>query len=209
MVNVIASGSKGNCVVLFDSILVDIGVAYKLIKPYTMQIKIVTWSHKHSDHLNKSTLKKILFERPSIRVAVCEHEYNNAVECGAKNIDILEHGKWYDYGIYQIATFKTYHDVESNGWRFQNANHKIFFVTDTAHLKGISAKNYTHYLIEHNYPEEETKALIQRKMQAGEFCHQIGSINSHLSVEQAQEFYLANKGEHSQLIRLHETKTIY
>ena len=70
MVNVIASGSKGNCVVLFDSILVDIGVAYKLIKPYTMQIKIVTWSHKHSDHLNKSTLKKILFERPSIRVAV-------------------------------------------------------------------------------------------------------------------------------------------
>ena len=41
VVNIISSGSNGNCVVLFDSILVDIGVPYKLIKPYTMQIKIV------------------------------------------------------------------------------------------------------------------------------------------------------------------------
>ena len=168
---------------------------------------MVTWSHKHSDHLNKSTLKKLLFERPSIRVAVCEHEYKNAVECGARYIDILEHGKWYDYTEFKIATFKTYHDTESNGWRFIKGDYKVFFATDTFTLQGISAKNYTHYLIESNYCEDTVWEIIREQEARGEFAHQRGSINSHLSRQQAHDFFLSNKGEHSQLITLHHSKT--
>ena len=159
------------------------------------------------DHINIQTIRKIVKERPTLRIACCEWMLPKLE--GIKNVDLLEIGKLYDYGEFKVSPFKTYHDTNSNGYRLFIGDIKIFHVTDSAHLKGITAKNYDYYCIEHNYPEEETKALIQRKMQAGEFCHQIGSINSHLSVEQAQEFYLANKGEHSQLIRLHETRTIY
>lgn len=204
---ILSSGSHGNCVMLFDSILVDIGVPYSLIKPYVRQIKMVTWSHKHSDHLNKSTLKKLLFERPSIRVAICEHEYRNAVECGARYIDILEHGKWYDYTKFKIATFKTYHDVPSNGWRFIKGDYKVFFATDTFTLQGISARDYTHYLIESNYCEETIWQTIQEYESQGKYAYMRGSINSHLSNVQAHNFFLSNKGEHSQLITLHHSKT--
>ena len=209
MVNVIASGSKGNAVLYNNEILVDCGVPYSVIKPYVDRLKLVFLTHSHKDHLNIKTLQKLHKERPTLRFACGEFLLDKMEGISTDKIDIMCAMDVYDYGYFKISPITLYHDVTNFGARLFIGDIKIFHATDSAHLKGITAKNYDYYCIEHNYPEEETKALIQRKMQAGEFCHQIGSINSHLSVEQAQEFYLANKGEHSQLIRLHETRTIY
>lgn len=201
---IIASGSSGNCVVVFNKILIDIGVPFSKIKDIYKDIQLITWGHKHTDHYNESTIKKIIFEKPSVRVAVCQHEYERALICGARNIDILEHGKWYNYGDFQIATFKTYHDVESNGWRIKNKDIKILHATDTQHLEGISAKGYDIYALEANYDEETIYDIIKEKEMRGEFSHERGSINSHLSEQQAVDFFISNKKETSQLIRLHE-----
>jgi Cft2 family RNA processing exonuclease len=205
---IIATGSKGNCVMLFDSILVDVGVPFSAIKDVYKQIKLITWSHLHADHFNKKTIAKLISLRPTLRVAVCEHEYQRAVDCGSKNIDILEHGKWYDYGLFKMATFKTYHDVPSNGYRFENENHKIFFATDTAHLEGITAKGYDAYCIEHNYNEDTVWDTIRRIEAAGGYAHQRGSINTHLSEQQARDFIFQNAKPESVIIRLHESSTI-
>ena len=204
---IISSGSHGNSVLIFDRILVDVGVPYSLIKPYIKQIQIITWSHAHSDHFNKQTIKKILFERPGIRVAICQHEYERALECGARNIDILEHGKWYDYGQFHISTFKTYHDIPSNGWRCRSDKYKVFFATDTYTLKGITAKNYDLYMLECNYDADTVWDIIREKEERGEFAHQRGSINSHLSRQQAQKFVLDNAGENYEFVMLHQSKS--
>lgn len=201
--NIIATGSTGNSILIFNSILVDIGIPFCKLKPFIKDIQLVSWSHLHSDHLNKATLKKLLFERPSVRVAICEHEYERAVECGARNIDVLHHGRWYDYGKFQISTFKTFHDVPSNGWRIKNSKHKVFIATDTAFLDGITAPNYSHYLCEANYNADTVFDVIHNLEQQGRYAHQKGAINSHLSEQQAMEFFHRNKGENSELIRLH------
>ena len=87
---IIATGSTGNAVLIFDSILVDVGVPYSLIKEYIYDLQIITWSHKHYDHFNLSTIKKIVEMRPTLRIAVVEHEYERALQTGCKNIDVLE-----------------------------------------------------------------------------------------------------------------------
>lgn len=206
---IIKSGSSGNCVMLFGSILVDVGVPFSDIKHIVNDLQLITWSHLHGDHFNEATIDRIVWERPTLRVAVCEHEYERAVKCGAKNIDVLKHGVWYDYGEFQMATFLTYHDAPSNGWRFKNDKYKIFFATDTFTLEGITAKNYTHYLIESNYDETTIDEIIARKEAAGEFAYQKSSANTHLSEQQANDFYFKNKAEHSKIIRLHESTTGY
>lgn len=203
---IISTGSTGNCVFLFNRILIDIGVPFSRVKDVYKSVQLLTWSHRHSDHYNKDTIKRIVFERPSLRIAICEHEYERAVESGCKNIDVLKNGAWYDYGEFQIAAFKTYHDCPSNGYRIKYKDYKAFFVTDTMTLEGITAPNYSHYFLEANYDHETAIELIRQKEQRGEFAYQKGAINSHLSEQQMMDFYYSNKGEHSQLIRLHQSQ---
>lgn len=45
---IISTGSKGNCIVVNNNILLDIGVSYKKIKPYLKNIKLVFISHRHT-----------------------------------------------------------------------------------------------------------------------------------------------------------------
>ena len=205
MVNVLASGSMGNAILYHNSILVDIGVPYSCLKPYVKDIQIVLLTHAHGDHINTKTLKRLQFERPSLRIGCCEwmlphlKEYNN--------VDVYEIGKLYDYGSFRVSPFKLYHDTENCGFRLFKDDKKIFHATDTKTLEGISAKDYSIYAIEANYSEPIAEQMIQQAREKGEFTHIIGSINSHLSEEQCNDFYYRNKSDHSKLIRLHETRS--
>ena len=64
---IIATGSKGNAILYHNCILVDCGVPFTLLKPYYKDIKLVLLTHIHGDHFNIQTIKKLAFERPSIR----------------------------------------------------------------------------------------------------------------------------------------------
>lgn len=205
MVNVLASGSMGNAILYHNSILVDIGVPYSCLKPYVKDIQIVLLTHVHGDHLNTKTLKRLMFERPSLRIGCCEWMLPHLQEY--KNVDVYEIGKLYDYGSFRVSPFKLYHDTENCGFRLFKGDKKVFHATDTKTLEGITARNYDLYCIEANYSEPIAKQMIEQAMEKGEFTHIIGSINSHLSEEQCNDFYYKNKGEHSKLIRLHETRS--
>ena len=126
---------------------------------------------------------------------------------GIKNVDILEAGKLYDYGAFQISPIKIWHDVPNFGYRIFKDQTKIIHCTDTAHLDGIEAKNYTHYCIEHNYDEDTVFESIAKIEAGGGFAHQKGAINSHLSEQQARDFIFKNAGENYKVVRLHESKT--
>ena len=207
--NVLASGSSGNCVLYHNSIMVDIGVPYSVIAPYKNSIQIVLLTHEHRDHINLETLRRLCYERPTVRIGCCEWMtflLSISATYIMRNVDIFDFGKWYDYGQFKIATGKLYHDVPNNFYRIEKNGYKIFHATDTQHLEGVTAKNYDLYAIEHNYDEDTIQQVIEEQESRGEFAHQRGSINSHLSEQQARDFFFKNRGENSKLIRLHESK---
>jgi hypothetical protein len=77
-------------------------------------------------------------------------------------------------------------------------------MTDTKTVEGISAKNYDLYLIEGNYDEDEIEERIKEKQQKCEYVYEFRAKDSHLSKQQASEFLLANMGEESEYVFMHE-----
>lgn len=203
MYQVLSSGSKGNCVIYHNTIAVDMGIPYSIIKNHQSNLQIVLLTHIHGDHFNISTIKKLAFERPTLRFACGEFlvKYLD----GIKNIDVLEPGLLYDYGHFKISPIVLYHDVPNFGYRIFKENHKTIHITDTAHLEKIEAKNYDLYAIESNYNEDTIFESIKRKQEKGEFAYQVGSIQTHLSEQQARDFIFKNGGANSQVLRLHES----
>ena len=202
---IISSGSHGNCEIAFKSIMIDVGVPFLSIKPFIKELQLVLLSHTHKDHFNIATIHKLAKERPALRFGCGKWMLPHLA--GIENIDTYEFGQWYDYGYFKIAIGKCYHDVENCFFRIEKNEYRIFRATDTKTLEGVTARNYDLYCIEANYSEPIAERMIQQAMEKGEFTHIIGSINSHLSEEQCNDFFYKNKSEHSKLIRLHETKS--
>jgi phosphoribosyl 1,2-cyclic phosphodiesterase len=206
MHKVISTGSQGNAVIYHNEILVDCGVPFALIKPYVSTIKLILLTHQHGDHFNITTLQRIFLERPGIRIG-CGVWMVDKLE-GFRHLDIYQAGTLYYYNDFQISPVILYHDVPNFGYRIFKGNHKTIHCTDTAHLDGITAKNYDLYALEHNYNEETIDKAIESKQLRGEFVYQRGAKNSHLSEQQAQRFIFENKGEKYEVLRLHESKSV-
>jgi len=204
MIKVIASGSTGNAVIYYSTILVDCGVPFSKIKPFLKGLQLVLISHCHKDHMNIRTIKKMAFEKPSLRFGIGEYLLPHFE--GIKNIDILNYGVIYNYNLFKISPVKLYHDVPNFGYRIFKDNTKIFHATDTRTLSGITAEGYDLYSLEANYDEDKVYDIIIEKQNKGEFAHQKGSINSHLSIQQAQKFIIENAGENYKFITLHQSK---
>ena len=170
--NIIATGSTGNAVVLNNCILIDCGVTFKALKKVYKDLKIVLLTHCHTDHINPTTIKTLARERPTLRFACCEWLVKDLVDCNVatRNIDVLEIGKMYDYGLFKVSQFKLYHDVKNCGYRVFFGDKKAMYATDTRSLEGITAKGYDLYMIEANYEDDELQERIQAKLGTGEYC---------------------------------------
>lgn len=204
--NIISTGSKGNAIVLNEIILLDCGVPFRSLKDIYKDLKIVLLTHIHGDHFNKTTIRKLSQERPTLRFACCSWLVSELLQCGVSihNIDSLEIGRIYDYSAFKVSPVKLYHDVDNAGWRvFMNAE-KAIYMTDTVTLEGITAKNYDLYLIEANYITEELEERIRSKEVAGEYVYEYRVRNVHLSKEKADEWLLDNIGENSEAIYIHQ-----
>lgn len=203
---IISSCSTGNAVILRDIILIDCGVTFKKLEKYYKDLKIVLLTHIHSDHFNKTTIKKLAEERPTLRFACGEWLLEPLLACGVnrKNIDVLKFGIKYDYKLFKLIAVKLYHDVPQCGYRVLFDDYKVFYATDTKTLEGISAKNYDLYLVEGNYDEDEMNERIKKKQQECKFVYEFRARVNHLSKQQATEFLLNNMGDNSEYIFMHE-----
>lgn len=203
---IISTGSQGNAIVLNKIILLDCGVPFRDLKDVYKDLRIVLLTHRHADHFNKTTIRKLAAERPTLRFACCSWLVSELLQCGVSihNIDSLEIGRIYDYSAFKVSPVKLYHDVDNAGWRvFINAE-KAIYMTDTVTLEGITAKNYDLYLIEANYITEELEERIRAKEAAGEYVYEYRVRNVHLSKEKADEWLLDNIGENSEAIYIHQ-----
>lgn len=203
---IISTGSQGNAIVLNKIILLDCGVPFRELKDVYKDLRIVLLSHSHGDHFNKTTIRKLAAERPTLRFACCSWLVSELLQCGVSihNIDSLEIGRIYDYSTFKVSPVKLYHDVDNAGWRvFMNAE-KAIYTTDTVTLEGITAKNYNLYLVEANYITEELEERIRSKEAAGEYVYEYRVRNVHLSKEKADEWLLDNIGENSEAVYIHQ-----
>lgn len=210
---VIATGSSGNCVVLNDEIMVDCGkIPFKKIKKEVDldNIKLILYTHEHGDHLHIPNLKKMLEHNPFIKI-FCNEEVNNKLEKNGIESIVLTANKTSRLNIkrtknqYEVRPVNLYHDVKNYGYKlfitdmFGNKT-KIFYATDTGYLEGIEAKGYDKYFIETNYDEE---FLMDKDYQEEEYNDRFRVISYHLSKQEAQQFFIDNRKEDSELIPLH------
>ncbi len=203
---ILSSCSKGNAVIIENTILIDCGVTFKKLNNYYKKLKLVLLTHIHKDHFNKVTIKKLSEERPTLRFACCEWLLKPLLECGVsrKNIDVLEIGTKYDYKLFKVVPIKLYHDVPQCGYRIFLDNYKIIYMTDTKTVEGISAKDYDLYLIEANYDEDEIEERIRKKQEENMYTYEFRAKNTHLSKQQASEFLLENMGDNSKYEFMHQ-----
>jgi len=170
-------------------------VPYAKLEPYVDVIDYVLLTHIHKDHFNKQTMIKLAIRKPNICFYCCEWLEQDLRKIGITHYIVLKPNEpfnlQHDPKII-ISPFLLYHDVENCGYRILFDKFKLFHATDTVTLDGIEAKNYHAYFIEANHSEEQIDREIQAAQEEGKFTHKIGAKNSHLSIEQANEFIKDN-----------------
>ena len=200
---IINSNSEGNGLIIEDTILIDCGITFKSIKDYYKKLEIVLLTHIHKDHFNKSTIKKLALERPTLRFGCCEWLLKELVECGVnkKNIDVYEIGKIYTYRYFKVVPINLYHDVPQCGYKLKINENKLIYATDTSKIEHIVAKNYNYYFIEGNYENEE-----ELHSRAVNDFYESRVKKTHLSKVQATEWLMKNISDNSKYIFMHEHK---
>jgi len=207
---IISTGSKGNAVVIGGYILIDCGVPFKSLQAVCEDIKIVLLTHIHGDHFKPSTIRRLAKEYPALRFGCCDWLVSDLVKCGVskRNIDVYDLGKIYHYKnlALKVNPIKLYHDVPQCGYRLNVNGQKVIYATDTAHLEGITARDYDLYMIEANYTDDDLQERIQRKQADGGYIYEHKVAYRHLSKEQADAFIYSNMGDRSEYVYLHEHK---
>lgn len=122
------------------------------------------------------------------------------------NIDVLEAGKRYDYGAFQIEPVPLFHNVPNFGLKIFINGKRVIYIVDTGSVAGIEAKDFDYFLLESNHTRAEIEARIEAKRAAGEFAYEEQAMHNHLSQEQALDWLAANMGPNSQYIFLHQHK---
>lgn len=210
--NIISSSSKGNCIVLENKIMLDIGVSYLKVKPYLKDIKLIFIGHCHKDHLMPSTVKKIAYEKPNIKFLVGDYLVEKLINCGVNksNIIVIDIGKWYNIGLCKVKIEEVIHDVPNCCLHLEYNKQKVLYVVDTNSISYIEAKGYDLYLVEGNYEYDEVlREKIEEQEKRGEFSYLNRVLKTHLSQKQALDFLFENMNEESKYVFIHKHEGDY
>lgn len=212
---IIKTGSNGNCIIVEDKIILDIGVIYKTICRYLRGVKLIFVSHRHQDHLLPTCVRQIVREYPSMKFA-CNREDKDLIKIlikngvQLKNIYALKENTDYDLGLFKMKLLPLVHDVLNSACIIEINGKKLIYITDTNSVEHIQAKNFDTILIEANYDnEEELDRLIQQDYNKGlAYSHYERVRKTHLSKEKAVKFLEENMGENSvcELIHRHQVE---
>ena len=173
------------------------------MKKHLYHIDTILITHKHSDHVNRITIRKIKKEFPRIKILGNDDVHR---EFGVNHIT-------YDdtpltvKGI-EYLPFYCYHDVKCQGFVWELDGHSIIYATDTAHLD-FAPKNrkYDYLFIESNH--DEKKLLAAFGTGKGRYDPYI-SGSRHLSTQKSRLFYFLNRrSESSHWIELHKSGRFY
>ena len=208
--NIIESGSKGNCIIIENILMLDCGVSYAKIKKYLKDIKLIFISHVHKDHINSTTIKSIRYNFPNVKF-LCGSSY--VVEKLVKdsyvplrNIYVLKTNRWFDLGIMKVKLENLVHDTPNYLLKFEIKKKKGIYIVDTANVDGIKAKDYDLFLIESNYKKDILEFHIENCENQDELFYLNRVPKTHLSFESANSFLIENMKPNSQFEYIHKSQ---
>ena len=205
-VNVIATGSTGNCTILDSFLALDMGVPFISVRRYMRDLRLVFISHEHGDHLNPSTVRMLAKARPTLRFCVGPFLVDRLIAAGVdrRNIDVMEEGKLYAYGPITLEAVKLRHNVDCFGLKvYTKQGRKCLYAVDTGTMEGITAKGFDLYLLEANHRQAELEERAREKMEAGLYAYELAAAQNHLSYEQAMDWLAENMGPNSLWLPMH------
>lgn len=210
--NIIGSSSKGNCIVVEDVLMLDIGLSYSKIKKYLNKVKLVFVSHVHKDHLLPSSVKTLSYNYPTIKFLTGSNiVVEKLVECGVnkKNIYVLKSGKKYDLGLLKVKLEPLEHDTPNYALKWELNEKKGIYAVDTSEISHIQAKNYDLFLIENNYQDDIINFHIQQAQEENDknkLYYLQRTLKTHLSKSDCDSFLIENMGSNSVFKYVHLSK---
>lgn len=187
-IKVLASGSAGNCYLLEtekEILILECGVRYKdILKGLNFNLNKVVGcliSHEHGDH--SKAINEIMNAGIDVYMSAGAKEGINFKSPAIHRINIVEHGKRYRVGGFDIVPFTIEHDTkEPLGFLVQHKElGKILFATDTYYLRN-TFKDVDHILIECNYSEDILDEIPPYRARV---------LKSHMSLETLKETLMA------------------
>lgn len=204
---VLASGSDGNCYLLHTScgiIILEAGIPWKdVLKALHFNVTNVLCclvSHEHGDHakyvkeyaqslsmivMSKGTKKALNFKSP----CVCTWEYVHVQNIG-------------------ISMFYTQHDAEEPCGFYvddMNTGEDLIFATDTYYIKYRFASDVNYIMVECNYSED----ILQDNIESGTIhpARVKRLRRSHFELSRVKDFIKANNSPNlSNIVLLHLSK---
>lgn len=201
-VNVIASGSTGNCTVLRDehsAIMLDAGIPFKKIQK-SLRYKLpeyVLITHEHEDHAHKSTIEELLLRGAEVFMTAgtmnalgLEESYNLHIITDVAQVP-----------GYTFRAVKVQHDAaEPVAFEIESKDECILYLTDAGEIPNISG--FTKIIIETNYFESQLKASGIDEGQRSRIAA------NHLAVEKVAAYFESLK-ERNLLSGLQEVHLIH
>lgn len=195
---IIQTGSKGNCF-RYKNVLIDVGVSFEKLSAVLKDIKIILITHKHSDHINVSTLKNIYKYHPNILIFGIEDcyeflkQHDVVIQPIKLNQEItIELG---DLSSINIRPVFLYHDVDNYGYLidfegFMIQKETIFYGTDTHSLENIKIPKCDKIFLECNYEDNKIQKFRKEAESTGKFDYTRRVELTHLSLRQWLDFCL-------------------
>lgn len=212
---IIATGSKGNAVLLNGKYLFDLGVSYNKLKKHLKNIKVVFLTHIHSDHFWRAGICQLHRRRPGI-LFVCAVNLivPLCTECGVdpNRVVMVTPGQTakINFGpeCIHVNVFQLVHNVENVGYAVEviggEEPGKALYATDTQYIP-VSAPGLDLYMVESNYRDlEELRERKQRKLSQGGFVYEDNVAACHMSQETVTRWLAENAGPDSEVVFLHQ-----
>lgn len=212
--DVIATGSKGNAVLLNGIYLFDCGVPMGMLKPYIKHLRLVFLTHIHGDHFKKATISRLHRLRPGL-LFVCGRNLLVPLvsECGVApdNVVLAAPGQPVDIHFgpesIRVEAFDLIHNVENVGYCVKVIGGEepgtALYATDTQYIP-INAPGLDLYMVECNYRVDELKRRREKKISEGEFAYEDNVEVSHMSLETVTAWLRQNARPDSQVVFLHQ-----
>lgn len=192
-IQVLASGSRGNCYRIDDGstpLLLECGVPYKEIMKKlnfrTSEIVACLISHEHQDH--SKAVKDLI--KAGIDCYMTQ-DTAEALEVSGHRLHIIRAKQQFRLGSWTILPFDVAHDaVEPIGFLLANkTGEKLLYATDTYYVR-YRFRGLTHIAVECNYSMDILRANIEAGLVEPALKKRI--LKSHFSLEHVKEFLKAN-----------------
>lgn len=207
-INILATGSRGNCVILFNKFIIDVGISQKDITKYMKcdkpNIKHALITHSHSDHyrtniisyLNKKYNIKTIIPTIDIKNFHNLHEVKHCI----KRYDI---DKPILLDKYNIEMYPLQHGILTTVcYVFTDiCGVKTLYATDFEDINQLPDEYFDNIYIEGNYDERKAREIFQKGSR--EEINRVKMNFRHCSVQKAMSYIRTHLKTGGRYILLH------